>query len=75
MIKSLIVSYCRSADLCTWCLIRLSKTRMESASNKSALCQVSLPDFFNSVTGSTWASRGAQVQIAAGYHIFGSGTG
>ena len=46
---------------------------MESASNKSALCQVSLPDFFNSVTGSTWASRGAQVQIAAGYHIFGSG--
>ena len=48
---------------------------MESASNGSALCQVSLPDFFNSVTGSTWASRGAQVQIAAGYHIFGSGTG
>lgn len=43
---------------------------MESASNKSALCQVSLPDFFNSVTGSTWASGGAQVQIAAGYHIF-----
>lgn len=33
---------------------------MESASNRSALCQVSLPDFFNNL-------QGAPGQVAARY--------
>ena len=52
----------------------MRKTRMESASNRSALCQVSLPDFFNNVYKEHLGKSRSPGKIAAGYHILRSGS-